>query len=343
MKRVAPLLLLLLAWPALAAAEMTLPPGFTAKVYVTGEGFDEGRRAIGIPSTSSLVFDANGTLYASRTGRRYVGGEIEDVWPIYRFPPGGARLTKETEAKAFYGPPLPNPQVAAARGAEVLVTTYDRDRVIGVLYRLVDGRAELLAGGTPPTRLTTPVLKQPEGVAFDAEGNLLIADRQHNAVMKLDPAGKVLDPRWLLFPRPRLLVVRGERMWVAADGEAEAPWARGVGEVWTVGPEGRRLALRGPLAAGMDVSPGGHLIVADRANARLMAVGGDATSVELATFSDGDAPRALVFAPVTDATRKAGIAGDLFISVIRRGTWSLNEIVRITGPFDDHVRTRLPR
>jgi len=343
MKRVAPLLLLLLAWPALAAAEMTLPPGFTAKVYVTGEGFDEGRRAIGIPSTSSLVFDANGTLYASRTGRRYVGGEIEDVWPIYRFPPGGARLTKETEAKAFYGPPLPNPQVAAARGAEVLVTTYDRDRVIGVLYRLVDGRAELLAGGTPPTRLTTPVLKQPEGVAFDAEGNLLIADRQHNAVMKLDPAGKVLDPRWLLFPRPRLLVVRGERMWVAADGEAEAPWARGVGEVWTVGPEGRRLALRGPLAAGMDVSPGGHLIVADRANARLMAVGGDATSVELATFSDGDAPRALVFAPVTDATRKAGIAGDLFISVIRRGTWSLNEIVRITGPVDDYVRGRLPR
>ena len=343
MKRVAPLLLLLLAWPALAAAEMTLPPGFTAKVYVTGEGFDEGRRAIGIPSTSSLVFDANGTLYASRTGRRYVGGEIEDVWPIYRFPPGGARLTKETEAKAFYGPPLPNPQVAAVRGAEVLVTTYDRDRVIGVLYRLVDGRAELLAGGTPPTRLTTPVLKQPEGVAFDAEGNLLIADRQHNAVMKLDPAGKMLDPRWLLFPRPRLLVVRGERMWVAADGEAEAPWARGTGEVWTVGPEGRRLALRGPLAAGMDVSPGGHLIVADRANARLMAVGGDATSVELATFSDGDAPRALVFAPVTDATRKAGIAGDLFISVIRRGTWSLNEIVRITGPVDDYVRGRLPR
>jgi hypothetical protein len=337
------LLLLLLAWPRLAAGEISLPPGFTAKVYVTGEGFDEGRRAIGIPSTSSLVFDASGTLYASRTGRRYVGGEIDDVWPIYRFPLGGIRLTKDTEAKAFYGPPLPNPQVAAVRGAEVLVTTYDRDRVIGVLYRLVDGRAELMAGGTPAARTTPPALKQPEGVAFDAEGNLLVADRQHNAVMKLDPAGKVLEPRWLLFPRPRLLVVRGERMWVAADGEAEAPWARGTGEVWAVGPEGRRLALRGPIAAGMDVSPGGHLIVADRGNARLMAVGADATSTDLVSFTDGDAPRALVFAPVTDATRKAGIAGDLFVSVIRRGTWSLNEIVRITGPFDEHVRGRLPR
>jgi hypothetical protein len=343
MRRVAGLLALLLAWPALAAAEMALPPGFTAKVYVTGEGFDEGRRGVGIPSTGSLAFDAAGTLYASRTGRRYTGGEIEDVWPIYRFPVGGARLTRATEREAFYGPPLPNPQVAAVRGAEVLVTTYDRDRVVGVLYRLADGRAEMVAGGSPATRLTPPTLKQPEGVAIDAEGNLLVADRQHNAIMKLDASGKILDPRWQLFPRPRLLLVRGDRMWVAADGQAEAPWARGTGEVWTVGPEGRRLALRGPIASGMDVSPGGHLVVADRGNARLLVVGGDATSIELVSFTEGDAPRTLAFAPVTEATRKAGIAGDLFVSLIRRGTWSLNEIIRISGPFDEYARSKLPR
>ena len=85
------LLLLALVLAPPAAAEITLPPGFTAKVYVTGEGFDEGRRASGIPSTSALVFDAAGTLYASRAGRRYIGGEVEDVWPIFRFPLGGAR------------------------------------------------------------------------------------------------------------------------------------------------------------------------------------------------------------------------------------------------------------
>ena len=97
------------------------------------------------------------------------------------------------------------------RGGEVLVTTYDRDRVVGVLYRLVDGRAEMIAGGTPPSRLSTPMLKQPEGVAFDPEGNLLVADRQHNAVVKLDPSGKVLDPLWLPLPRPRLLVRRAQQ------------------------------------------------------------------------------------------------------------------------------------
>jgi len=341
--RRAALLLAVLLLPATAAAEIVLPPGFTARVYVTGEGFDEARHAIGIPSTSALVFDAAGTLYASRAGRRYVGGEIEDVWPIFRFPPGGARLTKDTERTALYGPPLPNPQVAATRSGEVLVTTYDRDRVVGVLYRLVDGRAELLAGGTPPSRLTTPTLKQPEGVAFDAEGNLLVADRQQNAIVKLDASGKVLDPRWLTLPRPRLLVARGDRLWVAADGEADAPWQRGTGEIWSFGPDGKRLALRGPIAAGMDVSPGGHLVIADRPGSRVLAVGADATSIELVGFSDGDAPRAVAFAPITEATRRAGIAGDLFVVVIRRGAWALNEIVRISGPFDDYLRAKLPR
>ena len=74
-----------------------------------------------------------------------------------------------------------------------------------------------------------------------------------------------------------------------------------------------------------------------------ISVGADATAFDFATFSDGDAPRALAFAPVTEATRKAGIAGDLFVVLIRRGTWTLNEIVRISGPFDELVRSRLPR
>jgi hypothetical protein len=72
-------------------------------------------------------------------------------------------------------------------------------------------------------------------------------------------------------------------------------------------------------------------------------VGGDGTSIDFATFSDGDAPRTLGWAPVTDATRRAGIAGDLFVVLIRRGAWSLNDIVRISGPFDALVRSRLPQ
>jgi hypothetical protein len=331
----------LLLTPATATAEMHLPPGFTAQVYVTGEGFDGSRVGGGIPSTSSLAFDTAGTLYVARSGRRYMGGEVEDVWPVFRFPPGGGRLTRATEARYLYGPPLPNAQVAVTRGHELLVTTYDRERALGVLYRIVDGRAELVAGGTPPPG-APPTLKQPEGVGLDAAGHLYVADRQQGAVLRLDAAGRVVDPRWLMLSRPRLVVARGERVWVAGDGDAEAPWQRGTGEIWSLGPEGRRLALRGPIAAGMDVSPHGHLFVADRQGARILAVGGDGTSAEFATFTDGDAPRAIGWAPVTEATRRAGIAGDLFVVLIRRGTWSLNDIVRVSGPFDELVRSRLP-
>jgi hypothetical protein len=332
----------LLLAPVAAGGEMRLPPGFTATVYVTGQGFDDSRVAPGIPSTSALTFAADGTLYASRSGRRYVGGEVEDVWPVFRFPPGGARLTRDTQAPHLYGPPLPNAQVATTRGHELLVTTYDRDRGHGVVYRVVDGRGEMVAGGTPP-RGAPPLLKQPEGVALDAAGNLYVADRQHGAVLRLDPSGRVLDARWLTLSRPRLLVARGERVWVSSDGDAEAPWQRGTGEIWSQGPEGKQLQLRGPIAWGMDVSPGGHLFVADRQGARILAVGGDGTSIDFATFTDGDAPRTLSWAPVTEATRRAGIAGDLFVVMIRRGTWSLNDIVRISGPFDELVRARLPR
>jgi hypothetical protein len=336
------LVAVLLLAPAPARAEIQLPPGFTATVYVTGDGFDSGRGAPGIPSTAGLAVGADGTLYASRTGRRYMGGEVEDRWPLFRFPPGGATLTRDTEPRHRYGPPLPNVQVGAARGHELLVTTYDRDRGHGVLYRIVDGRAELVAGGTPPAG-APPLLKQPEGVAVDDAGRVYVADRQHGAVVRLDPAGHVLDSRWLTLTRPRLLAARGDRLWVAADGEAEAPWQRGTGEIWSIGPDGRRLALRGPIAVGMDVSPGGHLFVADRHGARILAVGGDGTSTDVVTFTDGDAPRGLAWAPDSEATRRAGIAGDLFVVLIRRGTWTLNDIVRISGPFDELVRARLPR
>ena len=159
-------ILALLLWllPLPAAAELRLPSGFTAQVYVTGEGFDtDSTRGIrGIPATSTLAFDPTGLLYLARTGRRYAGGEAYDLWPVYRIPAGGARLSPDVESRYFYGPPLLNAQVGATRGGrELFVTTFNRERKLGALYRVVDGRAELFAGGTPergarPTFRTAP-------------------------------------------------------------------------------------------------------------------------------------------------------------------------------------------
>jgi hypothetical protein len=295
-----------------------------------------------VPSASTLAFDADGTLYLARTGRRYFGGEVEDVFSVYRVAPGGGTMTPKTESRHLYGPPLPNPQVGLVRAArDLLVTTFDRERRIGVLYRIVDGRADMLAGGTPE-RGAPALLRQPEGVAVDSTGQVYVADRDQGVVVKLDATGRVLDPRWFGVSRPRLLAVdQADRVWIGADGAAEAPWQRGPGEVWTVAADGvTALVLRGPVSAGMALSPGGHLFVADRQAGKLLFLTADGRTGEVARFTDGDAPRAVRFAPVTEATRRAGIAGDLFVLRISRGTWRVNEVVRISGPFDDLVRQR---
>ncbi|HUG38663.1 MAG TPA: hypothetical protein VML54_17020, partial [Candidatus Limnocylindrales bacterium] len=313
-----------------AAAELSLPAGFTMQVYVTGQGFDptSARGARGIPSVATLAFDSAGTLYLARTGRRYSGNtaEVDDRWPIFRIPLGGARLTPGTERSFFYGPPLPNGQVGAVRGTqEAFVTTFDRERRIGVLYRLRDGRAELFAGGTPE-RGVPPLLKQPEGAVVDSAGNFYVADRDRGAVVRLGPTGALLDARLVSVPRPRVLAIdERDRLWIGSDGTAEAPWQRGPGEIWTLTPGGtpQRL-LKGPVPGGISVSPSGQLFVADRQGAQIFALSPDGKRVEFARFTDGDAPRALLFAPATPDTQRAGVAGSLFVVAITGGAFPVN-------------------
>jgi len=322
---------------ATARADILVPPGFTARVYVTGDGFGGGGpRGRGIPSTSTLAVDRTGALYLARTGRRYSAGEFEYLTSIYRIPAGGARLTPQTEGRFLHGPPLVNAQVSAGRGGrDLFVTTFDRDRRVGVLYRLADGRTSFLAGGTPAEPTRAPLLVQPEGVATSTAGDVYVADRDRGVVLRLDGDGRMLDN--VRIQRPRSLAVdETDHLWIGSDGSAEAPWQPGPGAIWRVSPQGEpRLVLEGPVAQGLAVGPAGLVFVADRQGAEIFAVSADGARTSLARFTDGDAPRGLAFVPATPETRAAGLAGDLLVAVIRSGTFQLNEIVRIAGPFGD--------
>lgn len=323
--------------PAAARGEILLSPGFTARVYVTGDGFGgDGPRGRGIPSTSTLAVDRTGALYLARTGRRYSAGEFEYLNSLYRIPPGGARLTPQTEGRFLHGPPLVNAQVSGGReGRHLFVTTFDRDRRVGVLYRLADGRTNFLAGGTPAEPARAPLLIQPEGVATSAAGDVYVADRDRGVVLRLDGDGRMLDN--VRIQRPRALTVdETDHLWIGSDGNAEAPWQAGPGAIWRVSPRGEpRLVLEGPVAQGLAAGPAGLIFVADRQGAEIFAVSADGARRSLARFTDGDAPRGLAFVPTTAETRAAGVAGDLLVAVIRSGTFQLNEIVRIAGPFGD--------
>ncbi|MBI4271036.1 MAG: hypothetical protein HY615_11930 [Candidatus Rokubacteria bacterium] len=335
--RAAALVVMLVAVASPTGAEIRLPPGFTAEVYVTGEGFDPApsREARGLPSTSTLAVSHGGELFLARTGRRYFGDEV-DLLRLYRIPPGGARVSRSGEARYAWGPPLWNPQVSAGHGGRALfVTTFERDRRVGAVYRLLDGRAELFAGGTPP-RGGVPLLVQPEGVAVDRGGRVYVADRERGVIVRFDPSGRVVDTRWASITRPRVLAMDdADRLWVGSDGTADAPWQRGDGEIWRLDADGAaRRVLRGPMPAGIALSPGGRLFVADRHAERILVVDDEGRATVFARFTEGDAPRSLGFVPVTPETRRAGIAGDLLVVTISRGAWPVNEVVRISGQFD---------
>src|SRR4030095_6201972 len=259
--------------PAGARADISLPAGFTATVYISGEGNNAasgGAGGVGMPSTSSLAVDHTGTLYLARSGRRYSGGEYEYLSPIYRVPPGGGRVTPQTEPRFFHGPPLNNAQVSAdIGGRHVFVTTFDRDRRVGVVYRLIDGQMRLLAGGAPETG-ESPALVQPEGVAVNRAGQVFVADRERGVVVRLDAEGRVLDESFARVVRPRAIAIdEADHLWIGADSGAEAPWQPGPGQIWRVSPEGQaRLVLEGPVAQGPAPGPRGVEVVAARPGRR---------------------------------------------------------------------------
>jgi hypothetical protein len=221
---------------------MVLPAGFTAKVYVSGEGFDGTRAASGIPSSSTLAFDPAGVLYLARNGRRYQGGEVEDLWPVYRVPRGGrlGKTPRRGSSTVRRCPILRSAPCAVATSCSSPPTT----AIAGSACSTASWTGAPTSSRAARRRRAQPLLKQPEGVASIAPATST-SPTARNVVVQLDPAGRVLDARWLSIPRPRLIVSHADRIWVSSDGDAEAPWQRGTGRSGASVPRAS-LALRGP-------------------------------------------------------------------------------------------------
>ena len=130
----------------------------------------------------------------------------------------------------------------------------------------------------------------------------------------------------------------------AATGRRRPRSAAGNGEIWRVAPDGRRRpGPPGALAGGMAMSPGGacsSCSAARRSSSCSRPTGAVSSSPPP---RNGSFFRSLAFAPVTPETRKAGIAGDLFLVVVSRSMWMINEVIRISGPFDEWARQEAGR
>jgi DNA-binding beta-propeller fold protein YncE len=119
---------------------------------------------------------------------------------------------------------------------------------------------------------------QPHGLAMDAQGRLLVADRSNNRVQILTTEGKFID-EWKQFSRPSGIYVRNDMVYVA-DSESgsvepkQSAWRRGI-RIGSIGdgkllffipdPETRNAPeVRGTLAAeGVAVDAAGNIYGAE--------------------------------------------------------------------------------
>lgn len=318
-------------------AGLKLPPGFKVTTYITGSGFHGPDR--GIPAIVSMTFHADGTLYFGRTANRLREIYGRESASIYRFPPGPGKMTPATEGRFLFGPAIDDPdEVGVDADGEVFVSS--RGATAGAVYRVAASEKSLFAGGRG-------VLKDPEGIAFDKAGNVYVVDNDLGVVVQLDPTGRVLHPRWVAgIGRGRTLTfdAHGD-LWIGSDGPHHTPHSDGSGRIYRFRPGTRALDLihAGPLPSGMSFSPGGHLFVAQRRSHKLFALTREGKRVEFATFTGNSALRTLAFAPVTEATKKLGIAGDLFVMVFPELDYPVREIIRISGPFDAYVKQAITK
>jgi DNA-binding beta-propeller fold protein YncE len=319
-------------------AGLKLPPGFTAATYVTGAGFHENQR--GIPAVVAMSFHTDGTLYFARTANRLKEIYGRSGAPIYRVPPREATITPETEKNFLFGQALEDPdELGVNASGDVFVSTRNAAGY-GSVHRISPaGESSLFAGG-PPTSGRS-LFQDPEGIAFDKEGKVYVVDNDLGVVVKLDSSGKVLDPRWISrIGRGRTLTFdRRGYLWIGSDGPHDSEHIDGSGEIFRFHLSSGKLESlhSGPLPSGMSLSPGGNLFVAQRRSHKLFALTPDGKRVEFASFTGRSALRTLAFPPVTEQTRRLGIAGDLFVMVFPMLDYPVREVIRISGPFDAYV------
>jgi hypothetical protein len=250
-----------------------------------------------------MHFGPNGTLYFARTANRLKEIYGRRAAQIYRVPPGPAKITVATEKQFLFGPPLDDPDAVAVNVHGEVFVSASHPAGYGVVYRLKsNGSAALFAGG--PAISGPPLLKDPEGIAFDKTDNVYVIDNDLGVVVKLNGNGKVVDPRWISgVGRGRTLTIDSKNhLWIGSDGTHDSEHSDRSGEILRVLlSNGKRETIySGALPSGMSFSPGENLFVAQRRAHKVFALTPDGKRVEFASFTGRSALRTLAFPPVNE-------------------------------------------
>jgi sugar lactone lactonase YvrE len=172
-------------------------------LYLTAGGFNEVLRirsrnldpdepglaetfATATEGANGIAFDKNGDLYVSggRNGR------------IYRTGPEGGRAQVFTQIP-LHTRVLPDGKTEQALTANGIVfdklgtTLYVADTARGAIWKVAIGADR--TGGQPALMTQSVLLEGADGPAFDPQGNLWVAANERNAVVLVQPDGRVFD------------------------------------------------------------------------------------------------------------------------------------------------------
>ncbi len=235
------------------------------------EGFADGMGAHAAFNTpSGIALDRHGNLYVADTGNHAIRKVTPQGQVTTLAGNGSPGFADGPAAQARFDGPM---GVAVDADGRVYVadTWNDRIRVIEP-----DGRVRTLAGGERPgwqdgagvqARFDTPT-----DLAFDAHGNLWVADLQNNALRTVTPAGMVSTVAGQ--PGGQRLLWGPMNLAITHDGVAYVS-ERLSGRVVQVSPSGHIVVVAGSDAerfarpAGIALAADGSLLLADADGHRL--------------------------------------------------------------------------
>ncbi len=145
-----------------------ISPDGTVSVYSSGNA----ERAMSVPNYP--VFDAEGNLYVTDSG-----GHHERNGCLWQIAPGGAATVVSTQVNQF-----PNGLALSADGQWLYIVLSNLPGVVRVLLA-ADGTV-----GTPETVVELP-RTIPDGLAFDAAGNLYISCYTPDRIYRFSPNGEL--------------------------------------------------------------------------------------------------------------------------------------------------------
>lgn len=176
-----------------AAGDLYLTAGgFSEVLRIRGRNLDPNNPgiaqtfAVETEGANGIAFDKNGYLYVSggRNGR------------IYRTGPEGGRAQVLAQT-APHSRKLPDGKTEQALTANGIIfdkqgsTLYITDTARGAIWKLAIGADG--SAGQPALMTQSALLEGADGPAFDSQGNLWVAANERNAIVLVQPDGRVFD------------------------------------------------------------------------------------------------------------------------------------------------------